>query len=180
MHPRRPLIAGLFGLGLLVTGLLAPATSFAASAPTTTTTTTACTDGHWPVSVQGRPTALHAGGPAGDYVWHDAAGWHLRVTHASSTRRTFTGRISASAPMTVTPFRLETGDTITLSADKLTITYKFYNYGHVDGLDFKTACAHRLTFSGSMSGVKLPTSRIWIGYHNRHPLQNPFVIVRVS
>jgi len=82
--------------------------------------------------------------------------------------------------MTVTPFRTEAGDTIALSVDKLAITYRFFNYGRVDGLDFRTACAHRVSFSGSMTGTRLPTSRIWIGYRNRHPLENPFVIIRVS
>jgi uncharacterized membrane protein len=180
MHLRRPLVTGLLGLNVLVAGLLAPATSLAMSSTTASATTTACTDGHWPASVQGRPTILHAGGPAGDYIWHDVAGWHLRVTHATAARRVFTGRIVASAPLTVTPFRTEAGDSIALSADKLTITYRFYNYGHVDGLDFRTDCARRVTFSGSMAGIKLPTSRMWIGYRNRHPLQNPFVIIRVS
>jgi hypothetical protein len=179
MHLRRPLTTGLLGLSILVLGLVAPATTFAAS-PTTTATEAACTNGHWPASVQGRPTALHAGGPAGDYIFHDATGWHLRVTHANTLRRVFTGRIVASAAMTVTPFRIEGGDTIALSADKLTITYKFYNYGRVDGLDFTTACARRVAFSGSMAGAKLPIGRLWIGAHNRHPLQNPFAIVRVS
>jgi hypothetical protein len=28
--------------------------------------------------------------------------------------------------------------------------------------------------------VKLPVGRIWIGHNNRHPLQNPFAISRVS
>ena len=168
MHLRRPLISGLLGLSVVVTGLLAPATSFAASSPAaaTATTSTACTNGHWPASVQGKPTLLHAGAPGGDYIWHDAAGWHLRVTHANSLRRVFTGRIVASAPMTVTPFRTEAGDTIALSADKLTL-----NFGYVDGLDFRTDCARRLTFSGSVAGVKLPTSRIWLGYRNHHPLE---------
>lgn len=182
MHLRRSLLTGLLGLSVVAAGLLVPATSLASSSSTATgtTTTAVCTDGHWPASVQGRPTILHSGGPAGDYIWHDAAGWHLRVTHATRIRRVFTGRIVASAPMAVTPFRTEAGDTIGLSADKLTITYRFINYGHVDGLDFRTACAHRVSFSGSMSGTRLPTSRIWIGYRNRHPLENPFVVIRVS
>jgi ABC-type transport system substrate-binding protein len=181
MHVRRMLSTGLLGLSLIVAGLIAPATAAAASSPTAATAaTTTCSDRHWPASVQGRPTLLHEGGPAGDYIWHDATGWHLRVTHATSARRVFTGRISADAAMTVTPFRTERGDSITLSADKKTITYKFNNYGHVDGLDFRTACAHRVTFSGSAAGAKLPISRIWIGHRNQHPLENPFVIIRVS
>ena len=182
MHVRRLLPTGLLGLSLLTAGMLVPASAFAAS-PSTATTAAACTDGHWPASVQGQPTLLHAGGPAGDYIWHDANGWHLRVTHPGSARRVFAGRIHASAPMTVHAFRTERGDTISLSADKMTISYVFHNYGHIDGLDFKTDCARAVTFSGSAAGTrltKLPVSRIWIGHRNHHPLENPFVIVRVS
>ena len=52
-------------------------------------------------------------------------------------------------PFTVTGVRLERGDTFTLSADKLTLTYHFQNYGNVDGLDFRTACATTLHVRGS-------------------------------
>ena len=184
MH-RRSLIGGLIGLGMIAAELLGPGAAFAAStapaavAAAVTTAAATCTDGHWPLSVQGQPTLFHAGAAAGDYVWHDAAGWHLRVTHRGPTRAVFTGRIVSSAPMTATPIRLEGRDVIALSADRLTLTYRLYNYGHVDGIDIRTACARRLAFSGSLNGVKLPTWRIWIGHGNRHPLQNPFAVVRV-
>ena len=179
----RPLAASLLAMSALTLGLLAPvaasaATPTAATTPTATTTEAAC-PGHWPASVQGQPTMLHAGARAGDYIWHDARGWHLRVTHASSSRLVFSGRITASAPMNVTPFHLEGGDSIALSADKLTITYRFYNYGRVDGLDFRTDCAQRLTFAGYAAGRKLPTGGIWLGHLGRHPLENPFVVLRL-
>ena len=48
--------------------------------------------------------------------------------------------------MTAKPIRLEGGDTMALSADKLTLTFRSYNYGRIDGIDFPTACARRLTF----------------------------------
>ena len=179
---RRPLAASLLAMSVVTLGLLAPVVA-SASTPTTTPTAAATTEaacpGHWPAAVQGQPTMLHAGARAGDYIWHDATGWHLRVTHASSTRLVFSGRITASAPMSVTPFHLEGGDSIALSADKLTITYRFYNYGRVDGLDFRTDCARRLTFAGYAAGAKLPTGRIWLGHFGRHPLENPFVVLRL-
>jgi hypothetical protein len=182
MRLRRSLTGGLMGLTAITAVLLAPASAFAATAaPTASTVSTAvCTDGRWPLAVQGVPTLWHAGARAGDYIWHDANGWHLRVTHVGSTKAVFTGRIVSSAPMTAKAIRLEGGDTMALSADKLTLTYRFYNYGAVDGIDFKTACARRLAFSGSLNGVKLPIWRIWIGHGNHHPLQNPFAVTRVS
>ncbi len=176
-QPRRPdrariaLIAGVVGLSL---ALLAPAA--ASAAPTTAETSCA---GHWPASLQGVPSMYEAGARAGDYLWHDSRGWHLRVTKVTSSRAVFTGRIRSDKPMTVTGVKLESGDTFTLSADKLTLTYRFANYGHIDGLDVRTACASRLGISGSMDGTLLPTGRIWIGARGHHPLQNPFAISRV-
>ncbi len=178
MHVRRMLMSGVLGVSALGAGFLAPAATFAAT-PATASTPVTCVDGHWPASVQGKPSFLKAGSRAGDYIWHDSTGWHLRVTHPGSKKVVFTGRIAASAALTVTPFRLEKGDTITLSADKKSLTYKFYNYGYLDGIDFKTACAHRLAFGGSMAGHKLPVSRIWLGHRHRHPLENPFVVIRI-
>jgi hypothetical protein len=96
-----------------------------------------------------------------------------------TSKAVFTGRIRSDKPLTVTGVKLEKGDTFILSADKLTLTYRFANYGHIDGLDFRTACADRLGFSGSMDGALLPISRIWIGARGHHPLQNPFAINRI-
>jgi hypothetical protein len=178
-HRRRSLAASLLVLSGLTAALVGPAATFAAS-PDATTATTACSETHWPVSVQGKPLTLKTGARAGDYLWHDSTGWHLRVTHPGSAKVTFTGRIVSSAPMTFKPARLEKGDTITLSADKKTLTYKFYNYGKIDGVDFKTACAQRLSIAAAINGHKLAPSRIWLGRHGRHPLENRFVVVKIA
>jgi hypothetical protein len=177
---RRLAISGLLTISALCASLCIPAAMFAASPATATTITTdtTCSDTHWPASVQGVPTMFVSGGRAGDYIWHDLRGWHLRTTHAGTTKVIFSGRIVSNAPMTVSRYQLEANDALILSADKLTLTYRFANYGYVDGLNFTTACAHRLVFGGSMAGVKLPTGRIWIGHYGRHPLQNPFAILR--
>jgi hypothetical protein len=162
----------------LAVGLLAPAgASAATTAATDGVSATACTGGAWPLSVQGMP-AVHAGSAAGDYIWHDSTGWHLRVTHASTTAFVFSGTIRANRPLRVTGYRLETGDKFTVSADHLSVTYRFVNHGRLDGLNFTTECATRLAFGGRMNGAALPVRRIWIGHAGRHPLQNPFVILR--
>jgi hypothetical protein len=183
MMSRRPLLGSLIGLLALTAALVAPATTFAATptASTAAAATAACTDGHWPAAVQGVPTAWHAGGAAGDYLWHDATGWHLRVTHRGTGKVIFSGKIVSSAPITsAVAVRLEGSDFIALSADKLTLTYRFTNYGRIDGLNFRTDCARRLSFLGFMGASKLPIGRIWIGRANHHPLQNPFTVTRVS
>jgi len=177
-RPRR-LALGLALIALGV-GLLAPAGAFAATpsvAATDGVSAPACTGGAWPFSVQGMP-ALHAGSPAGDYLWHDAAGWHLRVTHGSTVGFVFSGTIRANRPLHVTGYRLESGDHFTVSADRLSVTYRFVNHGRLDGLNFTTECATRLGVGGRMNGSLLQVRRIWIGHAGRHPLQNPFVIYR--
>ena len=151
-HRRRSLAASLLVLSGLTAALVGPAATLAATPATATTTV--CSETHWPVSVQGKPTMLKTGGAAGDYLWHDSNGWHLRVTHPGHAKVTFTGR-------------------------KKTLTYKFYNYGYIDGIDFKTACAQRLGISAAVNGHKLSTSRIWLGRHGRHPLENRFVVVKI-
>jgi hypothetical protein len=169
MNARLLLASAVLTLSGLGSALVAPATMAAA-----------CDDGHWPASVQGRPTLFHAGGRGGDYVWHDGDGWHLRVTHPGSAGITLSGQIVSSAPLDGDPVRLEAGDVVTLSLDRKTITYRFTNYGGVDGFDFRTSCAQRLTFLGKASGERLPRTRIWLGSGNEHPLENPFVVIRVG
>ncbi len=179
---RRLGLGGLLTISALCASLFVPAAMFAAgpatTAAATTTTTTACNETRWPAAVQGMPTMLKAGGRAGNYIWHNSTGWHLRATHGGSAKVIFTGRIYSTTPITVTPYRLEDSDSLTLSADKLVLTYRFANYGYLDGFDFKTACAKKLVFSGAMNGVKLPVGRIWIGHDGKHPLQNPFAVWR--
>lgn len=184
MYLRTRIAAGALGVSGAFTLLAAPvgvaAATLPATAPATTVTTAACTDGHWPISVQGRPTQFHAGATGGDYIWHDSAGWHVRATHHGSSHVVFTGRIVSSAPLDAVPVKLEKNDVVTVSADKKTITYRFNNYGAIDGFDFKTACASHLTISGRMGAFRLPTGRIWIGHSGRHPLENPFVVRRIG
>ncbi len=184
MNRRHRITGLLMGLSAVLALAGAPAgvaasTTGAPDAAVATTNVT-CSNGHWPTSVQGRPTLLRAGASAGDYFWHDPAGWHLRVTHPGHGRVVFTGTIVADAPLSVTPVKLEKGDVLTLSADKKTITYRFANYGGIDGFNFTTACASRLAVGGRMDGVRLATWRIRIGHLDHHPLENPFVVLRIG
>jgi hypothetical protein len=176
---RRALTLG-FGLIALVAGIVAPAGAFAATpavAATDGSTTAACTGGPWPWTVQGAP-AFTAGSAAGERLWHSSTGWHLRVTHPGTSLVWFSGTIRANRPLHVTGYRQEPGDTFTLSADRLSVTYHFKNFGRLDGLDFTTECATRLSVGARMNGAVLPVRRIWVGRAGHHPLQNPFVILR--
>jgi hypothetical protein len=180
---QRTLASGLLCLSGLGIAFAVPASAAAAApaiAPSSSAiTATTCDVGHWPGSVQGRPR-LHVGSPAGDYIWHDATGWHLRVTHPGNGTVVFTGTIRSDQALTVKGVRLESQDTFTLSTDQKSVTYRFVNHGKIDGLDFTTACATRLSFGGRMNGLRLPDRRVWVGHLGRHPLENPFVIRRIG
>ena len=71
-------------------------------------------------------------------------------------------------------------DWIAVSADHKTITYRFTNYGHIDGFDFKTSCAKGCRSAASMAGHRLGIGHIWIGHNGLHPLENPFVVRRIG
>jgi hypothetical protein len=183
-EPARPRRSRRLALGLgaiaLAIGLVAPASTFAASptvAATDGSTTAACTGGAWPWSVQGAPS-FAAGSAAGVRLWHGPTGWHLRVTHPGTYLAGFSGTIHANTPLHVTGYRLEAEDGFTVSADGMSVSYRFKNHGGLDGLDFTTECATRLGVSARMNGALLPARRIWIGHAGRHPLGNPFAILR--
>jgi len=176
-HSPRPFLTALLAMLALSLTLVVPAGAFAATASATTATTT-CDEGRWPARVQGQPASFTAGARAGDYVWHDAGGWHLRFTHPGTGKVVFSGTIVSNAALSVKGYRLEAGDSFSLSADHRTLTYRFANHGRIDGLDVRTACASRLSFKGLMAGLKLPVGRIWVGRGGNHPFQNPFAVTR--
>jgi hypothetical protein len=181
----RSLASGLLCLSGLGIALAAPvsvaaaAPDVAVSTPVVVTPAATCDAGHWPASVQGRPT-FHAGSRAGDRIWHDSTGWHLRVTHPGTKAVVFSGTIRSDAALTVKGARLESQDSFTLSADQKSVTYRFVNHGQIDGLDFTTDCAKHLSFAGRMNGHRLVIGRIWIGHRGHHPLQNPFAVRRID
>jgi hypothetical protein len=90
----------------------------------------------------------------------------------------FSGTIRANQKLNVTGYHLESEDSFTVSADGLSVTYRLVNHGALDGLDFTTDCATRLGSSGRLNGALLPARRVWVGHTGRHPLGNPFVILR--
>jgi hypothetical protein len=58
------------------------------------------------------------------------------------------------------------------------LTFRFANYGHIDGIDFRTSCAPGLTFDFERGGTALPPARIFVGQAGTHPESDPFRVVR--
>ncbi|MEA3215759.1 MAG: hypothetical protein QOJ19_1915 [Acidimicrobiia bacterium] len=178
--------AGVAG-AVLASGSVAFAATTSGSTPASSSSTSesACLpaghDDAWPDYVQGRPAGLDSGDLGGTYLWHDVTGWHLRVTHATDDRTVFTGTIrTGGALVDVQAVRLEAGDAVVVGPDRHTLTFRFANYGHIDGVDFRTSCAAGLTFDFERGGTVLPTTRIFVGRAGVHAESDPFRVVRTG
>ena len=181
MTARRTKIAtGLAATALAVGGLGVLAAPAGAATATPSATAAACDRTPWEGAVEGTPKGFAPGAKGGDYLWHDANGFHLRVTHGTNhDERVYSGEITASAPMRIDPVKLEKGDTLRLSADHRTIVFVFANYGYVDGVDFHTDCASTLTVSHLHAGnTNLPTGDVYLGKDRAHPKAIPFAVHR--
>jgi hypothetical protein len=129
--------------------------------------------------VQGRPDGIDPRTTAATYMWHDNDGWHIRVTHHTTNRRTFSGQLLTSGDFAnVGAVHLEKSDQFQVSKDHHSITFLFKNFGRIDGLDFHTHCAPSIKFAFQSDGKTTPTNRIVIGRHNARPSSNPFTISR--
>ena len=162
--------------------LAAPAAAAPPSTPSTSATAAAaaCERTPWADRVQGKPHGFSGGLRGGDYLWHDASGFHLRVTHRSGDRTVFTGVISSPTAMRIDPVKLERGDVAKLSANHRSLVFAFADYGHVDGVDFHTACAGSITVSHLNAGnARLGTDRVYLGATEAHPAHIPFTVHRV-
>jgi hypothetical protein len=170
--------AALTTTGASFAVLAAPAS--AATPAASSTAAAACERAPWADRVQGRPTGFTGGVRGGDYLWHDASGFHLRVTHRSGDRAVFTGVISSPTALRIDPVKLERGDVARLSANHRSLVFAFANYGHIDGVDFHTNCATSLTVSHLNTGnARLTPDRVYLGATKAHPAHIPFTVHRV-
>lgn len=179
-------VAGTAAAAACLTGLAPAASASPASASTTpaspppSATAAACDKTPWEAKVQGRPSAYHAGAASGDYLWHNSTGFHLRVTHHSTDRTAYTGKIVSSAPMRLDPVKLEGRDTVALSADRKVLSFRFYNFGRTDGVNFHTDCAQSLQVGWlHRAGHRVALDHVFLGATSAHPAHIPFTVHRV-
>jgi hypothetical protein len=158
-------------------GALALSTSLAVVATPAAQAST--TTGTLPEEITGRPADFKAGLPSGYWIWKDAAGWHLRVTHKPGTRAVYAGTIRTSEPMAVIGVRNEARDTVWRSADRRTTAFKLVNYGGIDGIDFTPRCSERVTFTLTVNGKAIDPLKIHLGDTDAHPAAPTFTIARI-
>ena len=183
----RTLIAG--GIcAAAATGIILIPGAANADTPTPSTTSAApsaaaaaCDRSPWGLRVEGAPADFSGGDRGGDYLWHDASGFHLRVTHKNDNRVVYTGDITSPTPMRIDPVKLEKGDVAQLSADHRTLSFAFADYGHIDGVDFHTDCAPHITATDLNAGdSRLTPDRVYLGRYELHPAQIPFTVHRID
>src|SRR4051812_8735704 len=164
-------------------GLAAPAASASAASASAapSPTAAACDRAPWEAKVQGAPAGFGAGSPSGDYLWHDRRGFHLRVTHAAHDRRVYRGVLTSSAPMKIDRGRLERGDRVALSNNHRTLVFAFATHGYLDGVNFPTFCAARVTVSHLRVGDhRLGATHVYLGATKAHPAAVPFTVHRAA
>jgi hypothetical protein len=174
-------VLGGAGTAVLATpfaGDTANATDSENAADTGNTRNNECATGQLPGYVTGRPTALAPGATTGDYIWHNNDGWNIAVTHPSDGKVEFTGTVHTSRPIEFVEVRDEKHDVVSLSGDRMTMTYRFTNYGHIDGVRFRVECAKTVHFSLAADGHELSPAQVFLGKDGHRPTSNPFAIER--
>ena len=102
-----------------------------------------------------KPGALNPQFAPGLYVWHEAKGWRVRLTHNQRPQDVngvkpqvieVRGRITASRPISnVRTVRLEDkqrGEWVSVQRPKRKVMdFRFVNGGYIDGINFNAGCA---------------------------------------
>lgn len=168
-------------LTALATGAAALAATVATGVGTAAATEAdapGCSTGRLPNVVMGSPD-VKPGQALGVYLWHGSNGYSLRATHPGHQRVVFTGRLTASNSFShVTPVRLEKGDAFALSSDHKTLTFRFNNYGFIDGLNLAADCSRLIRVNVKVNGAEATPRQIKLGAHRSNPTSVPFTIER--
>jgi hypothetical protein len=137
-----------------------------------------CSTGRLPNVVMGSPD-VKPGQATGVYLWHGSNGYSLRATHPGTKKVVFSGRLTASNSFShVTPVRLEKTDRYALSSDHKTLTFRFTNYGYIDGLNLAADCSRLIRVNVRIDGTQATPRQIKLGSHRSNPTSSPFTIER--
>lgn len=137
-----------------------------------------CKTGVLPVDVIGSP-AVKAQSALGLYLWHGRTGYALRVTHPGKQKVTLTGTITVTNKITdVRKFRLEKADSVKVGPHRHTLTFRFTNYGYLDGISFAAGCSKDVKVSLSIDGTQATPNQVFLGKNRVQPTSVPFRIER--
>ena len=108
-----------------------------------------------PASVEGQPSSFVPGAARGVYIWHEKAGWRLRVTHPQADNPKLVevrGRITSTRKLAkVQTIRLEAqqrGEWVSVKRpSRKVMDFRFVNGGFIDGINFTAGCSGKLGFT---------------------------------
>ena len=137
-----------------------------------------CSTGQLPNVVMGSPD-VKPGQALGVYLWHGSNGYSLRATHPGHSKVVFAGRLSASNGFSrVTKVAFEKADWLKLSSDGKQLTFRFTNYGYIDGINLAANCSRLIRVNIQINGSSASPRQIKLGKHRANPTSNPFTIER--
>ena len=120
---------------------------------------TACSTTPWPVGVSGRPAARR--GPGGIYAWIEKGVLRLSLEGEPGAPRQFDGRVVANAAVTVRSGAVERRDVVKASGQQVVFSLRVNASG--DSFDVVAPCATSFSIEGSIDGVPLAPSQIFVG-----------------
>jgi len=140
--------------------------------------TTGCKTGVLPVTVIGAP-GLKPQQALGVYLWHNGSGYSLRATKVGKERVQISGTVTVSRTLhNIKRVRLEKNDSVTIGPKRHTATFKFNNYGYIDGFDFAAACSEKVTVVVKVGTVQATPAQVFLGKNRTNPTSVPFTIER--
>jgi hypothetical protein len=99
------------------------------------------------------------------------------LTHDNEGSHTYTGTLTTSGTMEVVDLvRPEKDDSVSVSSDGHTVSFKFGTQEAVDGVVLRVTGAEKVNLTLDTDGQLTPVSRIHLGSKDRSPRTNPFEI----
>ena len=136
-----------------------PASSGQPAAPVAVAVATACPTTPWPAGVSGRPAARR--GPGGIYAWIEKGVLRLSFETEPGAPRQFDGRVVANAPVTARSGAVERRDLVKALGQQVAFSLRVNAAG--DSFDVVSPCATSFSIEGSIDGVPLAPSQIFVG-----------------
>jgi hypothetical protein len=169
---------GAVGITTAVVGASMLSSIGTASAATPSADPAVCSSGSLPASVLGAD-GVKAQDALGVYLWHGKNGYALRVTHPGKQKVVFTGSITVTnAIHGVRRIRLEKADHFVVGPHRHTLSFRFTNYGYIDGIDFTAACSKDVKLTLKIDKVAATPDQVFLGKNKVHPTSVPFTIER--
>jgi hypothetical protein len=137
-----------------------------------------CSTGRLPNVVMGSPD-VKPGQALGVYLWHGSNGYSLRATHPGHDKVVISGRLSASNGFShITRVAFEKADWLKVSSDRKQLTFRFTNYGYIDGINLAADCSRLIRVNIQINGAAASPRQVKLGAHRSNPTSNPFTIER--